>query len=148
MVNQRNEQPPSAAWSNLASTCSYCYPGAISGCVICADSYQIASDGPLIATLAARELDGLLRVTESIHFKMGASCSCGRTDPVSGLVCHCMLSPDIISCILAQLPLDHWEVARELHSTWAKAVRCKARESTHARLLGWHPGLSEGTFTW
>merc|ERR1711965_203712 len=59
-----------------------------------------------------------------------------------------MSDPDILACILAVLPLAHWEKVSTLSKAWASAVLAIKSMPLHANLIGWHPGLSSEKFTW
>lgn len=62
------------------------------------------------------------------------------------VVHKCMLDDDVISLILAQLPMAKWDAMASISTVWARAVLSKARETSHVKLIGFLPSAS--SFTW
>ena len=79
---------------------------------------------------------------------MGSACSCNVPQHVPPIVQWCACDNDIVSLIIAQLPLSEWEGVALVSSVWANSVRAKVKECSHVKPVGSHPGMSRDVFSW
>ena len=79
---------------------------------------------------------------------MGSACSCNVPRRVPSIVQWCACDDDIVSLIIAHLPLSEWEGVALISSVWAKSFRAKVTECSHVKPVGTHPGMSGDVFSW
>ena len=77
---------------------------------------------------------------------MGCGVSVHRHCSAAGV--KCAHDPDIIACLIAQVPLEQWGNLSRVSKMWAAAVKSKSGEATHCRLIGLHSGCEPDRFSW